>query len=75
VGGARAREGERERGEEGERERGEEGEREKLKMKNLCVCACVLTETCRGHKRISELLDLELQAFVSHLIWVLGSKF
>lgn len=27
-----------------------------------------------GWKRVSEPLELELQAFVSHLIWVLGTK-
>lgn len=45
----------------------------------LCVC-CVWFAPCvcgahRGQKKASEPLGLELQVFVSHLIWKLGTKF
>lgn len=44
-----------------------------------CVCVCVLIcayecSACRVWKRMSDLLELELQAVVSHSIWVLGTE-
>jgi hypothetical protein len=36
------------------------------------VCACSVRE---GQKRAVDALELELQAVVSHLRWVLGTKF
>lgn len=36
----------------------------------MCVCVCPL----RCQRRISDPLDVELEAVVNHLIWVLGTK-
>ena len=47
----------------------------------ICICACVYVNACheyvgawRGQKRALDLLDLELQAIVSHLKQVLGTE-
>jgi hypothetical protein len=42
----------------------------------VCVCVCVYTcvYRCQGQKRVSDALDLDLQAAVSSLIRVLRTK-
>lgn len=39
------------------------------------VCACLGADTRRIQKRVSDSLEPELQAFVSHATWWLGNKF
>lgn len=45
----------------------------------LCICLCVCMYTCvctapRGQNRVLNALELELQAVVNHLTWVLGKN-
>lgn len=42
----------------------------------VCVCGHVLqsTDAHRDRKRVSYPLELELQAIVSHLVWVQGTE-
>jgi hypothetical protein len=39
----------------------------------MCMCVCyVCASALGGWERLSDLLELELQAVVSHLMWVMG---
>lgn len=49
----------------------------KKKKKIICVCMCTHWRTClasEAQKRGSNLLELELQTVIIHLMWVLGTK-
>lgn len=39
-------------------------------VRGMCVCVC---GACRGQKKALGPLKLELQAVMSHLMWVLGT--
>lgn len=39
------------------------------------VCARLRADTSRVQKKVSDSLEPELQAFVSHATWLLGTKF
>lgn len=42
----------------------------------MCMCAhCVYAGTRRGQRRVSDLLELELQAVLSCMVWVLTISF
>lgn len=41
----------------------------------VCVCHDTCVGTCRGQKIVSDVSELELQAFVSCSTWVMGTKF
>ena len=41
---------------------------------HMFMFTCVFAGTHRGQKTTLDLLEVELQATVSHLIWVLGTK-
>lgn len=40
----------------------------------LCFCVYVHTGTCRSQKKTGDFVLLELQAVVSHLVWVLRTQ-
>lgn len=42
----------------------------------LCVSMCALVQvTCRDHKTVLGLLELDLQVVVSYPVWVLGTEY